>query len=92
MIETPIVLRANKQIGTKDIEAVVRRCSSKWLLLKISQYSQENTCVEVFFNKVVSPKARVHFERKKNMMILIPRDKSHRPKISSSDEKERSLI
>ena len=30
-------------------EAVVRRCSSKWVLLKISQYSQENTCAGVSF-------------------------------------------
>ena len=30
-------------------EAAVGRCSSKWLFLKISQYSQENTCVETSF-------------------------------------------
>ena len=28
-------------------EAAVHRCSSKWMLLEISQYSQENICVEV---------------------------------------------
>ena len=33
-------------------EAVVRRYSSKYLFLKILQISQENTCVEVSFNKV----------------------------------------
>ena len=30
-------------------EAAVRRCSSKPMLLKISQYAQENTCAGVFF-------------------------------------------
>ena len=30
-------------------EAAVRRCSSKWMFLKISQYSQKNTCVGVLF-------------------------------------------
>ena len=30
-------------------EAVVRRCFSKQVFLKISQYSQENTCVGVSF-------------------------------------------
>ena len=28
-------------------EAVVRRCSSKQVVLKISQYSHENTCAGV---------------------------------------------
>ena len=28
----------------------VRRCFSKWVFLKLSQYSQENTCVGVFLN------------------------------------------
>ena len=32
---------------TQNIEAVVRRCSSKWVFLKISQISQENTSVRV---------------------------------------------
>ena len=39
-------------------EAVVRKYSSKWVNLKISPISQENTCVGVFgvfFNKVVGP-------------------------------------
>ena len=31
------------------IEAAVRICSSKWVFLRISQYSQENTCVGVSF-------------------------------------------
>ena len=36
-------------------EVVVRRCSVKKLFLKISQNSQENTCVRAsFFNKVAS--------------------------------------
>ena len=39
-------------------EAVVSKYSSKWVHLKISPISQENTCVGVFgvfFNKVVGP-------------------------------------
>ena len=30
-------------------QVAVRRCSSKWIFLKMSQYSQENSCVGVFF-------------------------------------------
>ena len=33
----------------KVSEAAVRRCSSEYVLLKILQYSQENTCVGVSF-------------------------------------------
>ena len=33
-------------------EPVLRRCSSKMMFLKLLQYSQENACVRVFFNKV----------------------------------------
>ena len=32
------------------IGAAVNRCSSKWVFLKHSQYSQENTCVRVSSN------------------------------------------
>ena len=38
-------------------EAAVGRCSSKYVLIKISQYSQESTCVGVFLNKVAALKA-----------------------------------
>ena len=31
------------------LEAVVGRCSSKWVFLKIEQISKENTCVGVSF-------------------------------------------
>ena len=41
-----------KWIKTEESEVAVRRCSSKKVLLKILQYSQENTCVGVSFNKV----------------------------------------
>ena len=34
-------------------EAIVRGCSVRKVLLKTGQNSQENTCVVVFFNKVV---------------------------------------
>ena len=30
-------------------EAAVRKCSSKWVFLKILQYLQEKTCVEFSF-------------------------------------------
>ena len=33
----------------RETEAVIRRCSSKWVFLKILLYSQENTCVGVSF-------------------------------------------
>ena len=36
--------------GTR--KAVIRRCSSKKVFLKISQISQQNVCVGVFFNQV----------------------------------------
>ena len=35
-------------VSSKIIEAVVRRCSSKYVFLKISQYLQENMCWSVF--------------------------------------------
>ena len=33
----------------KTAESSLRRCSEKMVFLKISQYSNENTCIEVFF-------------------------------------------
>ena len=36
----------------KKSEAAVSRCSSKYMFLKNLQYSEKNTCVGVFFNKV----------------------------------------
>ena len=36
-------------------EATVGRCSSKSVFFKISQYSLENTCVGVSFNKIFRP-------------------------------------
>ena len=33
----------------KQTEAAVRRCSSRWVLSKISQYSQENIGARVSF-------------------------------------------
>ena len=38
-------------------EAAVRRCSLKLVFLKVSQCSQENTCVGIFFNKVAGLKS-----------------------------------
>ena len=45
----------------ENMEAVVRRCSSKYVFLKISQVSQERTCVRVSFNKIVGPKLPCNF-------------------------------
>ena len=33
-------------------ETVVRRCSSKWVLLEVSQHSQETSVLESLLNKV----------------------------------------
>ena len=41
-------------------EAAARRSCSKMVFLKISQYSQENTCVGVSFNKVAGRKKLQH--------------------------------
>ena len=38
-----------KVAGEHGVEAVAQRCSVKKLLLRQSQYSQENTCVGVSF-------------------------------------------
>ena len=37
--------------------STIRRCSSKYVLLKFSKYSMVNTCVGVFFKKVTDLKA-----------------------------------
>ena len=39
------------------LEAVAHRCSRKQVLLKNLQYSQENTCIGVLFNKVAGLQA-----------------------------------
>ena len=44
-------------------EAVVGSCSSKYLFLKISQISQENTCVRVSFLKAVAGGQQVQHPR-----------------------------
>ena len=41
-------------IFLEPIEATVRKYSLKQVILNSTQYSQENTCVESFFNKVAS--------------------------------------
>ena len=38
-----------KQWGPNDSEAVVRRCSARKMLIKVSQNSQESTSVRVSF-------------------------------------------
>ena len=43
------LLRHLHHIHILYAEAVVRKCCSKKMFLKISQISQENTCVEVSF-------------------------------------------
>ena len=42
-------LRFPKVVNFEGIEAVLKRCSVKKLLLLISQNSQENTCARVSF-------------------------------------------
>ena len=49
-LEEKFIAGKNRMNSKKVIsEAAVSRCSSKEVLLKISQYSQENTCVGVSF-------------------------------------------
>ena len=40
-----------KRLGNTDLEAVICRCSSKCVFLKISQASQENTSLGVSFSR-----------------------------------------
>ena len=47
----------------RGTEAAVRRCSSKQVFLKISQYSQENTCVGVSFEYNCRPPALQLYEK-----------------------------
>ena len=52
--EAPVEsFQVNFQIASEEdaasTEAVVRKCSSKQVFLKISQISQENTCVGISF-------------------------------------------
>ena len=42
-------LKEKKDEKDKMTEAAVRRCSSKYIPLKMSQYSRENICVGVSF-------------------------------------------
>ena len=54
-IDSYKMLRVRKEVSLQAFsetvakEAAVRICSTKYVLLKISQYSQENTFVEVSF-------------------------------------------
>ena len=41
--------KASLAVIKTDAEAAVRKCSSKYVLLEILQYLQENTCVGVSF-------------------------------------------
>ena len=45
-------LRRGSIIPLEVSEAAVCRCSSKQMILKIPQYSQENTCVGMSFSKI----------------------------------------
>ena len=42
------------------LQSAVRRCSSKYVFLKISQYSQRTPVLECFFNKVTFKKRLQH--------------------------------
>ena len=48
-------MKENAQV--KHSESAVRRCSSKYVFLKICQYSQKNTCFRVSFNKAAGLQA-----------------------------------
>ena len=50
--------------------AAVRMCFFKIGFLGVSQYSQENTCVGVFFNKVVDLKG-CNFKRDPNASVFL---------------------
>ena len=42
-------IKENMTLFRKESEEVVGKCSSKYVLLNMSQISQENTCVAVLF-------------------------------------------
>ena len=51
VLEAAVPKQVSKQSFSKvSSEVAARRCSSKWVFLKISQ--RQNTCVGLFFNKV----------------------------------------
>ena len=56
--------RNRLRIKRYTTEAVVWRCSSKQLLLKSSQNSQENNCARVFFNSIKKETQVQVFSRK----------------------------
>ena len=48
-VSTVTIMSRPKKQKNEILEAAFRRCSSKYVFLKISQYSQENTCIGVSF-------------------------------------------
>ena len=67
-------------------EAIVRRCSSKSVLLKISQYSQENTCVlETLFYRTLLVVASVIISN-----LTLPSPDSH--KVLPVEERNNNLF
>ena len=57
--------------NSNGVEAVVHRCSSKQMFLKISQFTQENTCVGVSFNKVAGLMAWNFIKKDSNTGIFL---------------------
>ena len=57
-------------------KAAVRRCSTKKLFLKISQYSQKNItgkhlCYSLFFNKDTGPRPSTLLKRDSNTGVFL---------------------
>ena len=66
-----ILLTKNMLATTwESSEEVSWRCSVKKVFLKISQYSQENTCVGVSFNKVAGLKPPKRLKRLQDRCFL----------------------
>ena len=52
------------------MEAAIHRCFSKQLFLKISQFSQKNTCFSVSFIKLSASKAVLNFIKKETLALV----------------------
>ena len=57
-------------ISMQGTEAAIHRCFSKQLFLKISQFSQKNTCFSVSFIKLSASKAVLNFIKKETLALV----------------------
>ena len=62
-------MKAN-QLNEGHPKAAVRRCSSKYVFLKLSQYSWENICLKSLFNKVSRLLGLKHFQKETPTQVL----------------------